>query len=83
MISIGTRWTEQAAPPRLRSPRVTGFANDLEAGVEFLKGHGIEIVKDEPAPFFSSLIVGLAEKFGMRATRYPSTTASPPRTRSP
>jgi predicted ATP-grasp superfamily ATP-dependent carboligase len=24
------------------------------------------MVKDEPAPFFASLVVGLAEKFGMR-----------------
>jgi len=65
VISIGTRWTEQAAPPSA-IPKVTGFAND-ETGVEILKSHGIEIVKDEPAPFFASLVVGLAEKFGMRA----------------
>jgi proteasome assembly chaperone (PAC2) family protein len=65
MISIGTRWSEQVAPPTA-TPRVTGFANELD-GVEFLKAHGVEIVKDEPAPFFASLIVGLAERFGVRA----------------
>ena len=64
MISIGTRWTEQAAPPS-SIPKLTGFASD-GAGVEVLRGHGIEVVKEEPAPFFSSLIVGMAEKFGMR-----------------
>jgi len=63
VISIGARWTDQVAPPTA-VPKVTGFATD-EAGVEFLKGIGVELVKDEPAPFFASLIVGLAEKFGM------------------
>jgi proteasome assembly chaperone (PAC2) family protein len=63
-ISIGTRWTEQAAPPSA-VPKVTGFASD-EAGVEVLKSHGVEIAKDEPAPFFASLVVGFAEEFGMR-----------------
>ncbi len=64
IISIGTRWTEQVAPPTA-VPKVTGFAND-DAGVEVLRGHGVEIVRDEPAPFFASLIVGLAEKYGIR-----------------
>ncbi len=64
IISIGARWTEQVAPPSA-VPKVTGFASD-EAGVAVLKSHGIEIVKDDPAPFFASLVVGFAEKFGMR-----------------
>ncbi|MGA2664289.1 MAG: PAC2 family protein [Nitrososphaerales archaeon] len=64
MISIGARWTEQVAAPAA-VPRLTGFAGD-EAGVEVLRGHGIEIIKDEPAPFFASLIVALAGEFGMR-----------------
>jgi proteasome assembly chaperone (PAC2) family protein len=63
MISIGTRWTEQVAPPT-DIPKVRGFATD-EAGVEVLKGHGVEIIREEPAPFFASLVVGLAENFGM------------------
>lgn len=64
LISIGTRWTEQVAPPTA-VPRVTGFASD-EVGVEALKGQGVEIVREEPAPFFASLVVGMAEKFGIR-----------------
>ena len=63
MISVGTRWTEQVAPPT-DIPKVKGFASD-EAGVEVLKSHGIEIIRDEPAPFFASLVVGLADNFGM------------------
>jgi uncharacterized protein len=63
VISIGTRWTEQVAPPT-DIPKVRGFATD-EAGVEVLKSHGVEIIRDEPAPFFASLVVGLAENFGM------------------
>jgi proteasome assembly chaperone (PAC2) family protein len=63
VISIGARWTEQVSPPTA-VPRVTGFATD-ETGIEFLRGIGVELVKDEPAPFFASLVVGLAPKFGM------------------
>jgi proteasome assembly chaperone (PAC2) family protein len=64
VISIGTRWTEEVAPPTA-IPKVTGFSTD-EAGVEVLKGHGVEVIREEPAPFFASLVVGLSEKFGMR-----------------
>jgi proteasome assembly chaperone (PAC2) family protein len=63
VISIGTRWAEQVAPPTA-VPKVTGFASD-DAGVKVLRGLGVEVVEDEPAPFFASLVVGLAEKFGM------------------
>lgn len=63
VISIGARWTEQVSPPTA-VPRVTGFATD-EAGVRALREVGVEIIADEPAPFFASLVVGLAEKFGM------------------
>jgi proteasome assembly chaperone (PAC2) family protein len=64
VVSIGTRWTDQVAPPTA-APRLTGFSTD-EEGVEVLRGIGLEIAADEPAPFFASLVVGLAEKFGMR-----------------
>lgn len=63
VISIGARWTEQVSPPTA-VPKVTGFATD-EAGVKVLRDMGVEIIADEPAPFFASLVVGLAEKFGM------------------
>ena len=33
--------------------------------MKVLRGLGVEVVEDEPAPFFASLVVGLAEKFGM------------------
>jgi len=64
VVSVGTRWTEEAGSP-LISPKVKGFATD-EKGVKELEGLGVEIIRDEPAPYFASLIVALAERHGMR-----------------
>jgi proteasome assembly chaperone (PAC2) family protein len=64
LFSFGARWTEQPIPA-LEVPKVLGFATDLR-GVEELTRNGVQIVKEEPAPFFASLVVGRAELFGMR-----------------
>ena len=64
IISVGTRWTEEAGSPTA-TPQVKGFATDRE-GVEELKRAGVEIIRDEPAPFFASLIVALAQRHGLR-----------------
>jgi proteasome assembly chaperone (PAC2) family protein len=53
IYSIGARWTEAPAPPD-QTPAVLGFATDL-VGVKELKSHGVELIKDEPAPFFASM----------------------------
>jgi proteasome assembly chaperone (PAC2) family protein len=64
VVSVGTRWTEEAASPTA-VPRVKGFATD-EKGVKDLEGWGVEITRDEPAPYFASLVIALAERYGMR-----------------
>lgn len=65
IVSIGTRWTEEAGSPTA-VPTVKGFASD-EEGVKELGSLGVEIIRDEPAPFFASLIVALASRQGLRA----------------
>jgi hypothetical protein len=42
-----------------------GFATD-DVGLEKLKKAGVTIIKDEPAPFFASMVVALAEEYGIR-----------------
>ena len=64
IYSVGARWAEPLSSP-LDVPKIHGFATD-SAGVEELRANGVEIVKDEPAPFFANLIVGLAGLARMR-----------------
>jgi proteasome assembly chaperone (PAC2) family protein len=64
LFSIGTRWTEQPTSP-LEVPKVLGFSTDMK-GILDLEASGVQTIKDEPAPFFASLIVGRAQLFGMR-----------------
>lgn len=64
VYSIGARWTEPLIST-IESLKVLGFASDA-AGVDRLKANGVEITKDEPAPFFANLIIGLAGLAGMR-----------------
>ena len=64
LYSIGTRWAENPVP-QFQEPEVNGFATD-ESGVEALKKSGVRIVESEPAPFFASMVVGLAEEYGIR-----------------
>ncbi len=64
IFSIGARWTSQPISA-LDVPKVLGFSTDL-TGVQDLMMSGVQIMKDEPAPFFASLVVGQAELYGMR-----------------
>ncbi len=64
VYSVGARWSENPVPA-FEDAHVNGFATDKE-GVKRLKEHGVEIIESEPAPFFASMIVGLAQEYGMR-----------------
>lgn len=64
LYSVGARWAENPVP-QFQEPEVNGFASDGE-GMEELKRRGVKIIEAEPAPFFASLIVGLAKEYGIR-----------------
>lgn len=64
VVSVGTRWTEEAGAPTA-IPKVKGFATD-ETGVKKLMELGVEVLRDEPAPYFASLVVALASGYGIR-----------------
>lgn len=81
VYSVGARWTEQPLPPDAE-PEVKGFASDNE-GVERLKKNNVKIIANEPAPFFSSMIVGLSADYGMRGYKISVDHGEPrPHTRS-
>jgi proteasome assembly chaperone (PAC2) family protein len=63
VYSVGARWTELPIPPG-EAPAVIGFASD-STGVEKLKSNGVALISSEPAPFFASIVVGLAASYGM------------------
>lgn len=64
LYSVGTRWAENPLPPEAE-PVPNGFATDA-AGVGKLKNAGVTIIKEEPAPFFASMVVALAKEYGIR-----------------
>ena len=64
VYSIGARWTENPLSPEA-DPQPCGFATDAE-GVGRLEKEGVKILRDEPAPFFASMVVALAKERGMR-----------------
>jgi len=64
LYSVGARWAENPLPADA-DPQPNGFATD-SLGVERLKEFGVQILQEEPAPFFASVIVGLAPEHGMR-----------------
>jgi proteasome assembly chaperone (PAC2) family protein len=64
LYSVGARWAENPLSPEAE-PEPNGFATD-KLGVEKLKKCGVKIVQEEPAPFFASVVVGLAGEYGMR-----------------
>jgi proteasome assembly chaperone (PAC2) family protein len=64
LFSIGARWTENPAPPE-SEPVPNGFATD-GVGVARLKKHGVKIIAEEAAPFFASMVVGMAKECGIR-----------------
>jgi proteasome assembly chaperone (PAC2) family protein len=64
LYSVGARWAENPLPPEAE-PQATGFATD-SVGVSKLKKHGVRILGDEPAPFFSSMVVAMAKEVGIK-----------------
>lgn len=64
VYSVGARWTEIPLAQDA-DPEPNGFATD-ETGAARLRRHGVKLIGDEPAPFFASLIVGLAKDYGIR-----------------
>ena len=81
LFSIGARWTENPVSPD-SEPEPNGFATD-EAGVAKLKKCGVRIVAEEPAPFFASMVVGMAKEFGIRGYKISVDHGEPsPHTRS-
>ena len=64
LYSVGARWAENPLPPET-DPEPTGFASDA-AGVAKLKKHGVKVLGEEPAPFFASMVVGMAKEYGLR-----------------
>jgi proteasome assembly chaperone (PAC2) family protein len=81
LYSIGTRWAENPAHPE-SEPVPNGFATDA-AGVTRLKKHGVRIIAEEAAPFFASLVVGMASEYGIRGYKLSVDHGEPrPHTRS-
>ncbi len=81
MYSVGPRWTEAPVNPS-QALEVLGFASD-SAGVEDLRTNGVELIKEEPAPFFASMVVGMAGGYGMRGFKVSVNHGEPlPHTRS-
>jgi proteasome assembly chaperone (PAC2) family protein len=64
LYSVGARWAETPLPADAE-PKATGFATD-STGVANLKKHGVQILGEEPAPFFASIVVAMAKDVGIR-----------------
>lgn len=64
LYSVGTRWTENPLSPGTE-PEPNGFSTD-RIGVAKLKKNGVKIITEEPAPFFASMVVGMAKERGIR-----------------
>ena len=63
LYSIGARWTENPVSP-FQDPEINGFASSKK-GAARLEEAGVKLIKSEPAPFFASIVVALAESYGM------------------
>ncbi len=64
LFSIGARWTENPISP-FEFPKVLGFSTD-EEGLKRLRDSEVILLRDEPAQYFSNLIVGMAPLYGIR-----------------
>jgi proteasome assembly chaperone (PAC2) family protein len=64
LYSIGVRWAENPLPTEA-DPEPGGFSTD-DVGVAKLKRNGVKVLKDEPAPFFVSMVVAMAKEHGIR-----------------
>jgi proteasome assembly chaperone (PAC2) family protein len=81
VYSVGARWSENPVPA-FDDPHVNGFATDKD-GVKKLKENGVDIIESEPAPFFASIIVGMAPEYGMKGYKISVDHGEPiPHTRS-
>jgi proteasome assembly chaperone (PAC2) family protein len=81
VYSVGARWAENPAAPEAE-PQATGFSTD-STGVSRLRKSGVRVLGEEPAPFFSSLVVALAKDYDMRGYRVSVDHGEPsPHTRS-
>ncbi len=65
LFSVGARWTENPLSPD-QDPLPNGFATD-RVGTAKLEKHGVKLISEEPAPFFASMVVGMAKGYGIRA----------------
>ncbi|MGD0146634.1 MAG: PAC2 family protein [Nitrososphaerales archaeon] len=64
LYSVGARWAENPLPPNAE-PEPNGFSTD-RVGVARLKKNGVKIITEEPAPFFASMVIGMARERGIR-----------------
>ena len=81
LYSVGARWAENPTAPEAE-PQATGFATDAH-GVAKLKKNGVKILREEPAPFFASMIVAMAKDAGIRGYKLAVDHGEPsPHTRS-
>jgi len=64
LYSIGARWAENPIPPEA-DPEPNGFSTD-GVGVAKLRKSGVKVLTEEPAPFFASMVVGMAGRRGIR-----------------
>ena len=81
LYSIGARWADNPQSPD-QDPEPNGFASD-KGGAEMLKQHGVKLLSEEPAPFFASMVVGMAPKYGIRGYKLSVDHGEPaPHTRS-
>lgn len=64
IFSVSARWTEIPLAPDI-DPQPKGFATD-SVGTARLRERGVKLITEEPAPFFASVVVGLARDYGIR-----------------
>lgn len=64
LYSVGTRWAESPLSPDVE-PEPNGFSTD-KVGVAKLRRNGVKVIAEEPAPFFASLVIGMAREYGIR-----------------
>lgn len=81
LYSVGARWAENPLSPDA-DPDPNGFSTD-KIGVSKLRKNGVKIVAEEPAPFFASMVVGMAKECGIRGYKLSVDHGEPsPHTRS-
>jgi len=81
LYSVGARWAENPLAAEVE-PEPNGFSTD-RVGVTKLKKNGVKIVAEEPAPFFASMVVGMAREHGIRGYKLSVDHGEPsPHTRS-